>query len=237
MSSQTITIKYGQCSTLYKIIGPHLDPKFNALHRDGFVIYESVVKTDDLLATITDDSIYEPLGLPQSPDPTDGKDATRKMSKAVPNAFWNRGLRARLTATFATMAIMTATDGTKVFSRMHAIKSLPTRGYDETSTDWQMGDQHHHVDEHPNKTVGLRDEDMPMSVIVAFVPNTRLRVLSQGLWRVLVMQPGDVLFVRGDLCHHGVGYACLNVRVHCHLYAKFYTPSTPVSIHACPGVL
>ena len=83
--------------------------------------------------------------------------------------------------------------------------------------------------------MSLRDEDMPLSVIVAFMPNTRLRVLSKGTWRVLRLQPGDVLFFRGDLCHHGMGYDSVNVRVHCHLYAKFYTPFQPVSIHACSG--
>lgn len=159
------------------------------------------------------------------------------MSKGAPNAYWNRELRARLTAAFANEAIMTATDGAKVFCRMHAIKSLPTEGYDETGTHWRPGDQSSHMDEYPDKMIGLRNEDMPMSVIIAFMANTRLRILSRGLWRVLVMQPGDVLFFRGDLCHHGVGYACVNVRVHCQLYAKFYTPSQPVSIHACPGVM
>lgn len=219
---------------LKNIIGPQLDPMFKALHDDGFIIYKSAVETTDLLATIVDDIIYEPKGLPQSPDPKNGKDSNRLMSKEAPNALWNRELRARLTAAFVTRGIMNATDGTKIFCRMHAIKSLPTEGYDETGTEWQPGDQHPHCDEHPNKMMGLRHEDMPLSVIVAFMPDTRLRVLSRGAWRVLVMQPGDVLFFRGDLCHHGVGYARMNVRVHCHLYAKFYTPFQPVSIHACP---
>ena len=232
--SQTITIKYGTCSTLARIVGPQVDPHFKALHSDGFIIYKSAVKTDDLFATIAQDNIYEQRGLPKSPDPKDGKDSMRMMSKEAPNAFWNRELRARLTAIFASRSIMDATDGTKVFCRMHAIKSLPTEGYDETGTEWQPGDQHPHSDEHPNKMMGLRHEDMPLSVIVAFMPDTRLRVLSRGVWCVLVMQPGDLLFFRGDVCHHGVGYACMNVRVHCHLYGKFYTPFQPVSIHACP---
>lgn len=240
-----ITIKYGSRLVLQTsmrwLIGPHIDPNFRSLHQHGFVIYKDIVKTDDLLASIMDDSIY-PLngrGLPQSHKITDGTDAKRVMSKAAPTARWNMELRTRLTAAFVSTGLMVATDGTKVFCRMHAIKSFPIIGYDDTSTHWQLGDQGSaenpgHTDEHVNKMVGLRDEDMPLSVIVACMPNTRLRVLSSG-WRILVMQPGDVLFFRGDLCHHGMGYASVNARVHCHLYSKFYTPFQPVSIHACPS--
>jgi hypothetical protein len=213
---------------------PHSDPNFIALHRDGFVVYASAVETSDLLANIRDDNIYEQRGLPTSPDPLDGTDSKRKMSKEAANAHWNMELRNRLNISFATSPILAATDGVKKFCRMHAIMSLPTEGYDETGTHWQPGDQHPHIDEYPAKMTGVRNEDMPLSVIVAFMPNTRLRVLSRGVWCVVVMQPGDVLFFRGDLCHHGVGYASLNVRVHCHLYAKFYTPFRPISIHACP---
>ena len=233
--SQKITIKYAQSSVLHKIIGPQLDPNFKALHRDGFVIYKSAVKTSDLLATIRDEHIYWQGGLPQSTDLTDGHDTKRVMSKEASNAFWNKELRARLAAAFATKAILTSTDGSKTFCRMRAIMSFPTEGYDETYEHWQVGDQGEHTDEHTDKMMSLRDEDMPLSVIVAFMPNTRLRVLSKGTWRVLRLQPGDVLFFRGDLCHHGMGYDSVNVRVHCHLYAKFYTPFQPVSIHACSG--
>ena len=93
-----------------------------------------------------------------------------------------------------------------------------------------------HMDESADKMANLRNDDMPLSVIIAFMPMTRLRVKSQNVWRIIVMQPGDVLFFRGDLCHHGVGYVLANVRVHCHLYGKFYTPMQPVSIHACPSI-
>lgn len=235
-TGEEVTIKYGSSlsSKLRHIIGPHLDPQFKALHLNGYVIYENALKTSDLLPCILDTGIYEGSGLPQSADAKMGNDIKRLMSREATNARWNVELRARLTTAFAASALMTSTDGVKKFCRMHAIMSSPTEGYDETATQWQAGDQDKHIDEKAEKMDALRNEDVPMSVIVAFMPNTRLRVLSRGVWRILVIQPGDVLFFRGDLCHHGVGYACMNVRVHCHLYPKFYTPSQPISIHACP---
>ena len=162
----------------------------------------------------------------------------RLMSRDAPNARWNRTLRNRLESACITHLpmLMHSTAGKKSFCRMHAIMSLSTTDYDEDIDAWQEGDQRHHADEAAIKMAGLRDEDMPLSVMIALQPRTRLRVLSCNEWITLWLQPGDVLFFRGDTCHYGVGYNHLNARVHCHLYSPTYKPSQPIAIHKCSSV-
>ena len=62
--------------------------------------------------------------------------------------------------------------------------------------------------------------------MIAVMPNTRLCLRTlQRIWVIVVLQPGDLLVWRGDVCHHGLGYARRNVRVHCHPYPGGFTPT------------
>ena len=114
---------------------------------------------------------------------------------------------------------------------------MPTPGYDEASSDWQEGDQGAHADESADDLKrymrGRRDEDMPLSVILAIMPGTRLHIQPfDGEWTVVRLEPGDLLIFRGDVCHHGMGYAHENIRIHAYVYSPDYNPG-PSSINAC----
>ena len=117
---------------------------------------------------------------------------------------------------------------------MNVLKSLriPERPEDLAST---VGDQGNHLDENPEDVQEMLPENMPLSVIVAVSPRTRLRIrlLGSQTWvQVLLERTGDVLIFRGDVCHCGVGYTDLNVRVHFHLYKVGYFPGE-ANLHQC----
>ena len=62
---------------------------------------------------------------------------------------------------------------------------------------------------------------------------TRLRIKPlDGDWMTIWLKPGDLLVFRGDVCHHGMGYAKKNYRVHAYVYPPGYKPG-PSSLHQC----
>ena len=76
-------------------------------------------------------------------------------------------------------------------------------------------------------------EDMPLALLLAIMPGTRLRVKPDGGdWKIVTLNPGDLLVFRGDLCHHGMGYEALNYRVHAYVYAPDYNPP-PSALNGC----
>ena len=70
--------------------------------------------------------------------------------------------------------------GDKVLHKTHAIKSLPTAGYDESNKEPQAGDQMCHTNEPESKTHRMRKEDMPRSSIVAVEPQSHSLVCSSS---------------------------------------------------------
>ena len=56
-------------------------------------------------------------------------------------------------------------------------------------------------------------ESAPMSLILAIMPGTRLRLRANGRWQILELQVGDVLIFRGDVLHNGLGYPGENMRM------------------------
>ena len=112
---------------------------------------------------------------------------------------------------------------------MHGLKSLPSAGY-VASDDPQVrqdGDQQPHVDEEHGRysawvskqTPHLR---RPMSLLLAIMPGTRLRLFANRRWQLLELDVGDVLVFAGDVKHNGVGYAAEHLRIHAHLYPPGY---------------
>jgi len=122
----------------------------------------------------------------------------------------------------------------KGFEKMRALLSLDTEGYDETAVERQEGDQEEHTDQSVEVLQGMADVDKPSSTMYAIQDGTRLRIKPlDGDWVTLWLKPGDLLVFRGDVCHHGMGYAGKNYRVHAYLYPPGYKPG-PSSLHPCP---
>jgi len=182
---------------------------------------------------------YDANGLPSGPDPDGPRDPRRQQTiDAGGRAHWNQELRRRLTECLRAKRMLACSGGEKVVVKMHAIKSLPTPGYDPENVDPQEGDQDAHTDEHSADLAkhmhGRSLKDMPMSIIIALMPGTRLRIrrLDTHEWVIVHLEPGDVLVFRSDVCHNGLGYASENVRVHAYVYPPDYKPGAS-SINAC----
>tara|TARA_B110000046_G_scaffold71958_1_gene79830 strand:- start:876 stop:3131 length:2256 start_codon:yes stop_codon:yes gene_type:complete len=176
-----------------------------------------------------------------------GADEGRLMGTLQPSA--KACLLSRMNARFNAHPLATSTYGPKYFNRMNAILSLPTQNYDESSDEWQFGDQGYsfdpgHLDEARQSMQGLLPCDMPWSVMLAVDDGAKLRVRKEcGAWETIKMRSSDVFMFRGDVEHYGLGYKMKCVRVHCHWYAPNYKPAYPIQIHdprkppPHPGVL
>ena len=67
-----------------------------------------------------------------------------------------------------------------------------------------------------------------MSLLLAIMPGTRLRLFANRRWQLLELDVGDVLVFAGDVKHNGVGYAAEHLRIHAHLYP----PGTTMSVRS-----
>lgn len=90
-----------------------------------------------------------------------------------------------------------------------------------------------HCDYSPDSLLGLPDKQMPLFVLVALMPNTRLHVWPNSIRLItdarraqrcaqiapqtLELAAGDVFVGRADLVHAGAAYAEQHFRLHCFL--------------------
>ena len=85
-----------------------------------------------------------------------------------------------------------------------------------------------HMDCAPMPTIG--DAQMPLEVLVAVMPKTRLHVWRRSirlftacalvepiLKETVELETGDAVLFRGDLVHAGAAYTRDHMRLHCHL--------------------
>jgi len=180
---------------------------------------------------------FDEVGLPWGPDPSRGRDARRRQTvDRGGKSSWAVLVRQKQTNFLRAAGLLAcdAEEGEKRVCKVHALLSLPTPGYDPAATEPQYGDQEPHTDESLREIGGRSDGDMPLSTLLAIMPGTRLRICSRdGEWTVVHLEPGDLLAWRGDVCHHGMGYADTNIRVHAYVYPPSYHPSGS-SINGCP---
>ena len=86
-----------------------------------------------------------------------------------------------------------------------------------------------HTDYAPQ--AGLSDDQMPLALLLAVMPNTRLHVWPRSIRltadssgtvepiakQTIELEPGDAVLFRGDLVHAGAAYGEDNIRMHCYL--------------------
>ena len=206
------------------------------LHARGYTVLKGAAHLDEGTATRVKAPHYDEKGLPSGPD--GAHDPRRQQSSDKSDrSTWIQEVKPLLTESLRTSGHLLCSKGGKVVKKVHALKSLPTPGYDEASSNRQEGDQGEHTDESADDLKpymrGRGDEDMPLSVILAFMPGTRLRIRPfGGEWTVVRLEPGDLIVFRGDVCHHGMGYARENIRIHAYVYSPDYKPG-PSSINPC----
>ena len=209
------------------------------LNCQGFDVLKAELLVEPGRVEAIQRSKYDTNGLPSGPDPNGPRDPRRQQTiDASGTAKWNQELRPRLAGCLRARRMLACSSGEKEIVKMRAIKSLLTPGYDAENVDPQEGDQEAHADEDLAGLARYMDgkslKDMPLSVIVALMPGTRLRIrrLDTHKWVVVHLEPGDVLVFRGDVCHNGLGYASENVRLHAYVYPSDHKPGAS-SINSC----
>ena len=125
--------------------------------------------------------------------------------------------------------------------RLHGLKSLQTNRYDTRAAPevQQDGDQAPHMDEGEaryNEWVLAHTDpsDAPMSVMLAIMPGTRLRVFANGRWQILEPAVGDIVVFRGNVLHNGMGYPAEHLRIHAYLYPPGYNHPSEVEFQETP---
>ena len=80
-----------------------------------------------------------------------------------------------------------------------------------------------------------------MSVMLAVMPGTRLRIFANDKWHILNLVVGDVVVFRGDILHNGLGYPREHLRIHAYLYPPGYDHPSEVHFEraspTAPGAL
>jgi hypothetical protein len=205
------------------------------LHARGWVILrrggdERRLLDADTLAAVRS-SKFEPIFNGHAP----GEAPLRFMGR---NFGWASTLEGIFTEALAAEGLLACSDGERVktVNDCYALRSLPCVDPEEEEEEEEegaeeraarMGRQPAHSDS-PMAEEGcpaleeLADADMPLSVLLAIQPGTKLWVFPRGcgdeesafLARVEV---GDIMVWRGDLVHAGAGYAEEHVRVHAYV--------------------
>ena len=170
---------------------------------------------------------WDTRGLPshEGPDGHVVHDERRQQTTAS-SAGWISDVTSHLTEALQDEDLLA---GGSAVVRVHGLKSLPSAGY-VASDDPQVrqdADQQPHVDEEQGRyrawvrkqTDHLR---RPMSLLLAIMPGTRLRLFANRRWQLLELDVGDVLVFAGDVKHNGVGYPVEHLRIHAHLYPAGY---------------
>ncbi len=212
------------------------------LHTVGFHLFQRAVAVDAETVEAIRAAKYNTDGLPLGPHELSPRDPNRLQTlDGHGKAAWCMHLKRMQGAFLRRVGVLVDGGGVdKRVRKMHALRSLPTPGYDVARSvacpqAAQFGDQAAHIDEDPRLLLGRADADMPLSTLLAIEEGTRLRLRRRddGAWTVVELAPGDLLVWRGDVCHHGMGYAEENFRVHAYVHPVNYHPSES-HIYACP---
>ena len=206
-------------------------------HSVGYEVYKNAIPVDPDIHSAILKSPFEAKGLPNSPDGNGGliREAERQQTKSSGHK-WCKVLREQQRDVLREHGRLATSDGgEKDVVKMYALKSLPREGYDDTALDRQPGDQGEHMDEPFEQVSQMKDVDKPLSTIYALEHGTRLRIRPfGGDWTIVHLEPGDLLVFRGDVCHHGMGYAKQNVRVHAYVYPPRYAGfKRPSGLNPC----
>ena len=204
-------------------------PLFNSYETSGIHLIENAISVEASTVAAIRQSNFNEHGI--------AGDRTRQQTKSCQNQWCKRLIEQQVAVLREHGHLRTSAkygEKEKEVHMMRGLLSLETEGYDETAVEPQEGDQEEHTDQSVEVLQGMADVDKPSSTMYAIQDGTRLRIKPlDGDWVTLWLKPGDLLVFRGDVCHHGMGYAGKNYRVHAYLYPPGYKPG-PSSLHPCP---
>lgn len=202
------------------------------LHSRGWVILprgtndEPRLLNAETLAKVRN-SKFEPIFNGHAP----GEAPLRFMGRSY---GWATELESIFTEALAAEGLLACSDGerVKVVNDCYALRSLPcvetgSDDVDAVERAAKVGRQPAHSDS-PAAEEGcpalaeLADADMPLSVLLAIQPGTKLWIFPHGCTDeasafLAHVDVGDIMVWRGDLVHAGAGYAEEHVRIHAYV--------------------
>lgn len=218
----------------------HQGDAFATLHRQGWVVLPQRMPPLDeaTLHAIVHTTKFEPIFNGHAP----GEAPLRFMGT---NGGWQPALEKAFTTALGSAGLLACSQGTKVVNDCYALRSLACA--DDAHVAESLGRQPAHSDS-PAAADGkpqlgeLDDADVPLSVLLAIMPGTKLWIFPSGCDSpeeafVVNLDVGQVMAWRGDLVHAGAGYALEHVRVHAYADppARYYERPTGKT-NMCPRV-
>ena len=202
------------------------------LHGRGYAVLSHVATANQCKQALASlhEAAWDTNGLPSHAlaDGTTVHDSRRQQTSAS-RAGWISVLTALLAQGLDREGLLECTTGKKQVVRLHGLKSLRLDGYVPSDDPHvlQEGDQGAHTDESRERYdewmhMHPAPSDAPLSVILAIMPGTRLRIFADNAWHILKLAVGDAVVFRGNVLHSGVGYAEEHLRVHAYVYPPGY---------------
>ena len=230
---------------------PGSPPEVELLRTQGYAVLPHAIFKPDCKRVVEHlrHASWEPKGLPwyEGEDTICQHDPRRQQTSAA-KAKWIHELTGLLTDCLDEADLIECAAGTKAVVHVHGLKSRGIDGYDtEASPEVQQdGDQSPHTDEYRDRydewvRTHPHPSDAPMSVMLAVMPGTRLRIFANDKWHILNLMVGDVVVFRGDILHNGLGYPREHLRIHAYLYPPGYDHPSEVHFEraspTAPGAL
>jgi hypothetical protein len=190
-------------------------PEVNELHTQGIDVYRNVFVMDSVLKDAFDKYSMRRMATIFNHNDKKKNDRKRKQISFRPN---NIPLKRWYTH---------MTDFLKEqYPNLYAYDWVVIKSHDKCQ------EQAPHSDFEPSKELkAVADEFMPLGVLIAIQPDTRLKVWKGSIELItgkkkcdeeitgsyVTMNPGDMCVFRGDVIHAGCGYETENYRLHVYL--------------------
>jgi len=194
---------------------------FARLHKQGWVVLKDRTR---LLDEATLKQVQATSFTPIFNGHAEGEAPLRFMGKSY---SWSEKLAAVFTEGLSAANLLQCSDGVsmKQVNDCYALRSLPC---DEDAQRAELlGRQPGHSDlpdapEGSKQVAELADEDVPLSVLLAIQPGTKLWIFPNGCEEeesafLARLEVGEMMVWRGDLVHAGAGYSHEHIRVHAYV--------------------
>lgn len=181
-----------------------VDVASHRLHTRGVAVFRNAIELDDNTIDAIYDSRYVPIfnGVKNDALTYDGK-------RLQAEGEWRPTFRKKLECFLKMQGFMRCNNGTKHIKDVYALKSLAGCPMQPKHADSAFEEAMRDTD----------PTDVPLAVIYALEPDTRLMVWTFGSEQpsAILMQPRDLVVFRGDAAHAGFKYDIENTRLHAYI--------------------
>ena len=174
------------------------------LHRDGCAVLRNAFALDDDTLDMIRESKFNSIfnGVKDNSVTYDGK-------RLMATGEWKTIVRKRLKKFLRPFGVLDCRNGKKQIKEIYALKSIAGCPMQPKHADSAFEGSLR--DKHPS--------DVPLAILYAIQANTKLKVwcFDKIEATTVLLQPRDLVIIRGDLAHAGYEYNTDNIRVHAYI--------------------